>query len=306
MSSVAAATATPIPRRGRSWGRSCCSHPHSRRNLLQLTSLLPLLLLFSVIGAEAAPCPDGSAGLTTALYEGGDLAAYANVTCIPEREFEDYAGTVVLKGLALLTSIETSAFNLFKGTLAITGEFPALETVGKYAFNRAGNTESKVDLSGLNSAKVKSIHYLAFNDFKGSITFPTGLFPNYKGCTRMGVGMASDLDVVLHAPTQIPLTKTLYEAAAAAGGAGQPASFSNVTCIPDAEFREYVGGGVTVDTGLKSLRSIGAEAFYAFKGTLVIAGEYPALETVGERAFYSVGTVESAITFNRLPSLKVI
>ena len=181
---------------------------------------LPLLLLFSVGGAQADTCPGGSAGLTRALYEGGDPAAYANVTCIPRVEFQTYEGDVVLKGLALLTSIEEQAFYEFKGTLDITGEYPALEIIGGSVFNSGGNTDSKVDLSGLNSAKLKSIHYCAFNDFKGSITLPTRPFPNYKGCTRMVVGMASDLDVVLHAPTQIPLTKTLYEAAAAAGGGG--------------------------------------------------------------------------------------
>eukprot|EP00729_Bicosta_minor_P032987 gene32987-biopygen7864 len=197
MSSIAAATATPIPRRGR---RSGCSHPHSRRNLLQLPRL-PLLLLFSVGGAQADTCPDGSAGLTRALYEGGDPAAYANVTCIPREEFQTYEGDVVLKGLAFLTSIEEQAFDEFKGTLAITGEYPALETVGGLAFVSAGNTASKVDLSGLNSAKLESIHYLAFNDFKGSITLPTGPFPNYTGgCTRM-YGISPDPDVVLHAPT---------------------------------------------------------------------------------------------------------
>eukprot|EP00729_Bicosta_minor_P033103 gene33103-biopygen18655 len=218
MPSVAAATATPIPRRGRSLG-----------------------------GAQADTCPDGSAGLTRALYEGGDPATYANVTCIPKEEFQDYEGSVVLKGLALLTSIEEQAFYGIKGTLVIAGEYPSLETVGKNAFSTAGNTESKVDLSGLNSAKLKSIHFAAFNDFKGNITLPAGPFPNYTG-----------------------------------------------------------GRDVTLDTGLESLHSIGVEAFVSFKGRLTIAGEYPALETVGEFAFFAAGTIESAISFSGLPLLKAI
>ena len=304
--------------------------------------------------SSPAICADGGAALTRELYEGGDPAAYADVTCIPGEEFQNYEGGVVLKGLARLRSVEYNAFQSFKGTLVITGEYPSLETVGSYAFFSAGNTDSAiafgdlpllktietfafrsftgtlaitgeypaletvgewsfhsagtadstVDLSSLNSTNLEKIHYDAFELFKGSVTLPTGPFPNYIGCARM-YGMTPDPDVVLHAPSQIPLTKTLYDAAVAIGGRGI-ASFSNVTCIPDGEFRDYVGGNITLDIGMESLQSIGETAFQMFQGTLAISGEYPALETVGRLAFQSAGNTESAISFSGLPSLKTI
>eukprot|EP00729_Bicosta_minor_P033159 gene33159-biopygen15718 len=126
-----------------------------------------LLLLFSVGGAEAASCPDGSAGLTRALYEGADPAAYANVTCIPEKEFDYYDGDVALSGLALLTSIEARAFYAFKGTLAITGEYPSLETVGESAFNATGTAESAIKFNGL--PLLKQIEAFTFQNFKGTL-----------------------------------------------------------------------------------------------------------------------------------------
>ena len=55
-----------------------------------------LLLLLSVAGAGAATCPDGTGGLTKALYDAGDPAAYAQVTCVPANEFSYYDGDVTL------------------------------------------------------------------------------------------------------------------------------------------------------------------------------------------------------------------
>ena len=57
-----------------------------------------LRLLLSLTIAEAALCPDGSAGLTRALYESGNVSAFDEVTCVPLDEFMDYQGDVVLKG----------------------------------------------------------------------------------------------------------------------------------------------------------------------------------------------------------------
>ena len=53
--------------------------------------VLCVQLLFSVRGVTAVLCPDGSAGLTKALYAGGDAAAYQDVTCIPDQEFSRYS-----------------------------------------------------------------------------------------------------------------------------------------------------------------------------------------------------------------------
>ena len=266
-------------------GSGCFSHP-LLQHLLQVPLLL--LLLFNVDSVKAATCPDGSAGLTRALYEGGDPTAYASVTCIPSKEFMNYEGNVELTGLALLTSIESEAFDSFKGKLVISGDYPSLVSVEWAAFECASNAASKVDLRGLNSAKFEFINRFAFQNFRGSYALPTGPFPQYKGCTRM-----YRIDLLLHAPTQIPLTKVLYEAAVGGGGGGV-ASFANVTCIPDGEFIFY-SGDVTLNTGLESLQSIGDGAFQSSKGKLVIKGGYPSLVSVMWGPFYQAGTADSVV-----------
>ena len=234
----------PFRRRGEK-----TSHPRLRYPVKSnpLPRLLPplLLLLLRFDGAQAgtyADCPDGSAGLTVALYAAGDPTAYADVTCIPQNEFQGYDSYVVLTGLAFLSSIEENAFNWFStnNLISITGAYPALKTIGMFAFNNCGTVDSKVDLSGVNHAELQSLHYLSFFNFRGTITWPTGPLPNYIGCTRLMLGHSPNNRVVLHAPDEVPLTKALYEAAAAAdlvgkgGGRGGVALLSNVTCIPDA------------------------------------------------------------------------
>ena len=62
-------------------------------------------------------------------------------------EFSAYEGDVELKGLALLTSIEAAAFSLLTGGLAGSGDYPALKTVGSYAFYAAGTVESTITVS---------------------------------------------------------------------------------------------------------------------------------------------------------------
>lgn len=55
--------------------------------------LFPAFLLFATCvrdGLGYYYCPDGSAGLTKQLYEAGDPSKYADVTCIPEKEFDRY------------------------------------------------------------------------------------------------------------------------------------------------------------------------------------------------------------------------
>ena len=91
----------------------------------QLLRLLLLLLLVGVRGAGATKCPDGSEGLTKALYEAGNRAAYANVTCIPSGAFKEYEGAVNLPdGLKFLVSVEIEAFRYMTGKLTIAGNFP--------------------------------------------------------------------------------------------------------------------------------------------------------------------------------------
>lgn len=231
-------------------------------------------LLFGMRGATATLCPDGSAGLTKALYEAGNATAYQDVTCIPDGEFNSYARDVTLNGLQSLKSIGEQAFEDYVGKFTFTGDYPALETIGSMAFNcgspsgrNAGNAGSVIRLKGLPSLKsigghafaqfagrltftgeypaletisshafisagnagsairftglqsLKSIKLYAFNYFGGTLTV-TGEYPNYQGCTRVGYGMNPDPDIVLHAPDQIPLTKTMYEEAAASGVGG--------------------------------------------------------------------------------------
>eukprot|EP00729_Bicosta_minor_P022438 gene22438-biopygen31389 len=213
-------------------------------------------------------CPDGSAGLTKALYEAGNVAAYQDVTCIPDGEFGGYTKDIELAGLPLLKSIGEDAFRSVVGKLTFTGEYPALETIGTYAFGSADNAPgSSIALAGLQSLKsierhafdsfggtlsltgeypaLERIGYMAFssagnvnsvirfagllslksigesaggpnvfNSFKGQLTV-SGEYPNYEGCTRVGYGMNPDPDIVMHAPGQTPLTKAVYEEAAA-------------------------------------------------------------------------------------------
>ena len=72
-------------------------------------------------------CPDSSNGLTIELYEAGDPSKYADVTCIPEKEFGGYEGDVTINtDLKQLVSIEYAAFALIKGKVTITGRFPKL------------------------------------------------------------------------------------------------------------------------------------------------------------------------------------
>lgn len=106
--------------------------------------LLLLLLLICCVGTVgAALCRDGSTGLTTDLYEKGPTA-YKDVTCIPQRAFSYYSGDITLTGLQFLNSIEDSAFggdhpffDQRSGKLTFTGEYPALETIGRLFGSRS-------------------------------------------------------------------------------------------------------------------------------------------------------------------------
>ena len=157
-----------------------------------LAALLPppllLLLLICCVGTVgAALCPDGSTGLTTDLYEKGPTA-YKDVTCIPQRAFSSYSGDITLTGLQFLNSIEDSAFggdhkfDRRSGKLTITGEYPALETIGGLFGSRSyyvsygenDNVEDVIAFTGLES--LKYVAEGAFRSFGGTLTF-TGGYP---------------------------------------------------------------------------------------------------------------------------------
>eukprot|EP00729_Bicosta_minor_P008893 gene8893-9020_t len=140
-----------------------------------LLVLVVSTLLFEV--AAGAKCPDGTDGLTKALYEAGDPSKYAAVTCIPAREFYLYSGDIVIaEGLAYLTSVETYALARLSGTLIFKGNFPLLSRIGLYPFQQAGNADSKVELLGELVPELSAIGNSAFSSFKGTVIF-TGSFP---------------------------------------------------------------------------------------------------------------------------------
>lgn len=62
---------------------------------------------------HSVPCPDGSEGLTQAVYESGNVTAWTSVTCVPGGEFREYAGAVILQGedFTSLTGIQDRAFH---------------------------------------------------------------------------------------------------------------------------------------------------------------------------------------------------
>ena len=62
---------------------------------------------------HSVPCPDGSDGLTQAVYESGNVTAWMSVTCVPGGEFREYAGDVTLQGgdFGSLVGIQDRAFH---------------------------------------------------------------------------------------------------------------------------------------------------------------------------------------------------
>jgi len=66
-----------------------------------------------------------------------------------------------------LKQVEKQAFLYFKGTLAITGEYPVLETVGEGAFQSAGTAESTVAIECSAPAGL-TVASNAFDSFKGT------------------------------------------------------------------------------------------------------------------------------------------
>ena len=157
-------------------------NPSASRNRLAapvifVANILWLVAAFSsCTPAEAYyRCPDGSDGLTKELYEAGDPSKYADVTCIPSKEFSGYKGDITLdRGFKRLLSIEYAAFSLVKGTITFTGSFPKLKVIGSHAFRMSNSRAySKVEIV---DAPLTLIDGSAFYYFKGSLTI-TGNFP---------------------------------------------------------------------------------------------------------------------------------
>lgn len=67
---------------------------------------------------HSVPCPDGSEGLTQAVYESGNVTAWTSVTCVPGGEFREYAGAVILQG----GDLQLTHNNPNEASIIITGE----------------------------------------------------------------------------------------------------------------------------------------------------------------------------------------
>ena len=131
---------------------------------------LVVALLILCTQSPGAKCPDGSAGLTRAVYEAGVLSAYANVTCIPKQEFLYYTGDISLRGMDLnaLQSVEFQAFYAMEGKLTMVGGYRSLERIDAYAFYGAGNAGSTVAIACSSHKVSLTVDPTAFANFKGS------------------------------------------------------------------------------------------------------------------------------------------
>ena len=76
---------------------------------------------------------------------------------------------VNLTGLSALTTIGPFAIHYFRGTLTISGIVPLLATIGDYAFNGSGNTDSSVTFDKELPASLLSIGTTPFLDFEGQV-----------------------------------------------------------------------------------------------------------------------------------------
>ena len=262
------------------------------RNTADQCQLPPLVFLAVAIATSAAvradmqACPDGSPGLTQAVYESGNKTAWSSATCVPQKAFAYYAGDLTLNGgdFDALVSIEASAFLDMSGTMRMTGAFNALETIMQSAFARASHHGCEIHLTAL--PRLVHVHGFTFGhtpstNLKGAISFPPGPFPNYDGCGTRVIGP----DVVLLAPGETPLTIEAYETQSATG-----ASFEAVTCIPGWSFFKYDKAVTLVGADLQMLARVGDHAFYLMSGEISFAGGFPSLLSIATYAFYKAGT----------------
>ena len=139
----------------RTWGKAAPSSAVS-------ITLLVLGYCLLLVGGAGAAC------LTKELYAQG-YEAYKDVTCIGAYAFQGYTNDVRIdRGLGKLKTIETYAFENFKGTLIFSGRFPLLTSIGRYAFYNKGCTKCKIEfMDGL--PMLKSIMARAFSEFNGRV-----------------------------------------------------------------------------------------------------------------------------------------
>ena len=81
-------------------------------------------------------------------------------------------------------------------------------------------------------------------------------------------------------PGDVALTPALYQQ-------GETV-YWKATCIPEKAFHEYKDDVLIID-GLVNLVYIGKDAFRWFAGRLVLKGEFPKLQDIGDSAFYYAG-----------------
>ena len=263
-------------------------------------------------------CPDGSAGLTQALYEAGDSSKYANVTCIPLNAFRRTSNSKVeLFGRLLpeLTTIEQGAFDSFKGTLILSGSFPLLSNIGIEAFCSAGNTESVIELvDGLPS--LTSIGANAFRSFNGRLT----VSGNFSQLSNIGGYAFHD-----HSNTKskiellgnlMPSLTTIGENAFYTfggtlifGGSGG-GNFPQLSSIGQEAFQEAGNSNSRIELGdgLPKLVVINESTFKLFGGTLTFSGSFPLLISVGEYSFNAAGNDKSKVDLvgEQVPQLATI
>lgn len=235
-----------------------------------------LLLLLSVAGAGAATCPDGTGGLTKALYDAGDPAAYAQVTCVPANEFSYYDGDVTLTGLAMLEIFENHAFYKMTGVLTISGLYPALKMIGERAFwGHGGTTTSSITFnSGL--PLLVTISDRAFYAFKGTIAL-MGPFPSLESIgisAFYGATTASSITFDSGLPSLATISD--YAFYYFLGTIELTGSFPSLESIGYSAFNAAGNAGNTVAIACSSPAGplkIGSKVFYNFKGNHNDAGE---------------------------------
>ena len=87
-------------------------------------------------------------------------------------------------------------------------------------------------------------------------------------------------------------------------------AFPKLVAIWDKAFNKDTGAGATTPSsfvarqGLPRLRQVGSKALEGFTGQIVLAGAYPKLAVIKDRAFYHSGAASSSIAFpTGLPAL---
>ena len=263
---------------------------------VQISSTLKRLLLLALVVstfvfevAAGIKCPDGTDGLTKALYVAGDPSKYADVTCIPEKEFYSYkGGDVVIEGLAYLTSVEPYAFQ-FSGKVIFKGNFPLLSQIGQEAFHRSGNADSNVELLGELVPKLSTIDRAAFQNFRGTVIVK-GSFPLL---SQIGRDAFNSVD---HAGSKFELVGELPKFTAIGRSAFRffkgtvvlKGSFPLLSEIGSEAFWEASNADSYVELLgelLPKLTLIGRTAFYLFNGTVILKGRFPLLSKIGEQSF---------------------